>query len=81
MDEHDAKMKINKEISQLHEVKKQKLETETTKNDNFMVDSLDHFKFNIFQPIIQEVIEKVEQIEQEENLTKNLNEPAASRAQ
>ena len=39
MDEHDAKMKINKEISQLHEVKKQKLETETTKNDNFMVDS------------------------------------------
>ena len=46
-----------------------------------MVDSLDHFKFNIFQPIIQEVIEKVEQIEQEENLTKNLNEPVASRAQ
>ena len=81
MDEHDSKMKINKEISQLHEVKKQKLETETIKNDNFMVDSLDHFKFNIFQPIIQEVIEKVEQIEQEENLTKNLNEPIASRAQ
>ena len=66
MYKHDAKMKINKEISQLHEAKKQKLETKTTKNDNFIVDALDHFKFNIFQPIIEEVIEKVEEVEQEE---------------
>ena len=66
MYKHDSKSKINKEISQLPEAKKQKLETKTAKNDNFMVDALDHFKFNIFQPIIEEVSEKVELVEQEE---------------
>ena len=38
-----------------------------------MVDALDHFKFNIFQPIIEEVIEKVEQVEQEEKARTWLN--------
>ena len=73
MYKHDSKSKINKEISELHEAKKRKLETKTTKNDNFMVDALDHFKFNIFEPIIEEVIEKVEQVEQEEKARTWLN--------